>query len=80
MATIHLHQNTTVTPGQFLAGLTDFGPGRYKLLPTATTGTSRCTIRVPARALANTAKAIEARTCQVTAGNPDHVARHRTRS
>jgi hypothetical protein len=28
MATIHLHQTTTATPEQFLAGLTDFGPGR----------------------------------------------------
>ncbi|MGZ4619590.1 MAG: hypothetical protein ACXV3F_12940 [Frankiaceae bacterium] len=32
MSTIHLHQTTTATPEQFLAGLTDFGPGRSKLL------------------------------------------------
>ena len=31
MATIHLNQTTTVTPEQFVAGLTDFGPGRSKL-------------------------------------------------
>ena len=31
MSTIHLHQATTATPEQFLAGLTDFGPGRSKL-------------------------------------------------
>src|SRR5262245_45216335 len=31
MSTIHLHQTTTVTPEQFVAGLTDFGPGRSKL-------------------------------------------------
>jgi hypothetical protein len=31
MATIHLHQTTTATPEQFVAGLTDFGPGRSKL-------------------------------------------------
>jgi hypothetical protein len=31
MATIHLHQITTSTPEQFVAGLTDFGPGRSKL-------------------------------------------------
>ena len=31
MATIHLHQTTTATPEQFIAGLTDFGPGRSKL-------------------------------------------------
>ena len=28
---IHLHQTTTVTPEQYIAGLTDFGPGRSKL-------------------------------------------------
>ena len=28
---IHFHQTTTSTPGQFIAGLTDFGPGRSKL-------------------------------------------------
>jgi hypothetical protein len=33
MSTIHIHQNTTATPEEFLAGLTDFGPGRAKLFP-----------------------------------------------
>jgi len=31
MPTFHLHQTTTATPEQFVAGLTDFGPGRSKL-------------------------------------------------
>jgi hypothetical protein len=31
MATIHLHQTTILTPEQYIAGLTDFGPGRSKL-------------------------------------------------
>jgi len=31
MATIRMHQTTTSTPEQFIAGLTDFGPGRSKL-------------------------------------------------
>ena len=31
MSTIHLHQSTTLTPEQYVAGLTDFGPGRSKL-------------------------------------------------
>lgn len=31
MATIHFHQTTTATPEQFIAGLTDFGPGRSDL-------------------------------------------------
>jgi len=35
MPTIHLHQTTTATPEQFLAGLTDFGPGRSELFGTS---------------------------------------------
>jgi hypothetical protein len=31
MSTIHLHQTTTSTSEQYIAGLTDFGPGRSKL-------------------------------------------------
>jgi hypothetical protein len=33
MATIILTQQTTATPEQFVAGLTDFGPGRATLFP-----------------------------------------------
>src|SRR5262245_22338546 len=36
MSTIHLHQTTTATPEQFIAGLTDFGPGRAKLFGNST--------------------------------------------
>jgi hypothetical protein len=38
MTTIHLHQTTTATPGQFVAGLTDFGPGRAELFPNSGDG------------------------------------------
>jgi hypothetical protein len=31
MSTIHFHQKTTLRPEQYIAGLTDFGPGRSKL-------------------------------------------------
>jgi len=31
MATIHLHQTTSLNPRQYIAGLTDFGPGRSAL-------------------------------------------------
>jgi hypothetical protein len=31
MATIHLHRTTSLTPEQYVAGLTDFGPGRSKI-------------------------------------------------
>jgi hypothetical protein len=31
MSVIHLHQTTNLTADQYIAGLTDFGPGRSKL-------------------------------------------------
>jgi hypothetical protein len=31
MSTIHMHATTSATPEQYIAGLTDFGPGRSKL-------------------------------------------------
>jgi hypothetical protein len=31
MSTIHIHKTITTTPEQFVASLTDFGPGRSKL-------------------------------------------------
>ena len=33
MPLIHLHQTTNLTPEQYIAGLTDFGPGRARLFP-----------------------------------------------
>jgi hypothetical protein len=36
MSTIHLHRTTTLTPEQYVAGLTDFGPGRSKLFGNST--------------------------------------------
>jgi hypothetical protein len=33
---IHLHKSTTLTPEQYIAGLTDFGPGRSKLFGNST--------------------------------------------
>jgi len=38
MATIRLHQKTTATPEEFVAGLTDFGPGRKQLFPNSADG------------------------------------------
>ena len=38
MSTIHMHQTTTLTPGQYIAGLTDFGPGRSKLFGNSADG------------------------------------------
>jgi hypothetical protein len=31
MSILHFHRTTTLTPEQYVAGLTDFGPGRSKL-------------------------------------------------
>jgi len=36
MSTIHFKLNTTATPEQFIAGLTDFGPGRARLFGNST--------------------------------------------
>jgi len=33
MSTVHFTRNTTSTPEQFVAGLTDFGPGRSEIFP-----------------------------------------------
>ena len=38
MSTIRFHLTTTSTPEQFIAGLTDFGPGRSKLFGNSTDG------------------------------------------
>ena len=38
VATIHLNQTTTSTPEQYVAGLTDFGPGRSKIFPNSADG------------------------------------------
>jgi hypothetical protein len=39
MSTIHFHRSTVSPPEQFIAGLTDFGPGHSELSPTAVLGT-----------------------------------------
>ena len=36
MSTINLHQTTTLTAEQYIAGLTDFGPGRSKIFGNST--------------------------------------------
>jgi hypothetical protein len=38
MATLHFTERTTATPEQFVAGLTDFGPGRSKLFGNSADG------------------------------------------
>jgi hypothetical protein len=50
MTTIHLSQTTTATPGQFVAGLTDFGPGRSKLFGNSADGYLKVHDQGPGRA------------------------------
>ena len=38
MSTIHFHQTTTLSPEQFVAGLTDFGAGRSKVFSNSADG------------------------------------------
>jgi hypothetical protein len=38
MSTIHMQATTTSTPEQFIAALTDFGPGRSKIFPNSADG------------------------------------------
>jgi hypothetical protein len=38
LTTIKLHANTSATPEQFTAGLTDFGPGRAELFGNSADG------------------------------------------
>jgi hypothetical protein len=38
MSNIHFRKSTTLSPEQFIAGLTDFGPGRAELFPNSADG------------------------------------------
>jgi hypothetical protein len=50
MATIHLNQTTTATPEQFVAALTDFGPGRSKIFGNSADGYLKVHDQGPGRA------------------------------
>jgi hypothetical protein len=50
MSTIHMHQTTTLTPEQYIAGLTDFGSGRAKLFGNSTDEYMKVHSRGPAQA------------------------------
>ena len=50
MATIQMHQTTTLTPAQYIAGLTDFGPGRSKLFGNSTDEYMKVHSRGPSQA------------------------------
>src|SRR5258708_21029951 len=50
MSTIPLHQTTTAMPEQYVAGLTDFGPGRSKLFGNSADGYLKVHHRGPSQA------------------------------
>jgi hypothetical protein len=50
MVTLNLHERTTSTPEQFIAGLTDFGPGRSKLFGNSADGYLKVHDQGPGRA------------------------------
>jgi hypothetical protein len=50
MSTIHLHRTTSLTPEQYIAGLTDFGPGRSKLFGNSADDYLKVHSRGPSRA------------------------------
>ncbi|MFI5890272.1 hypothetical protein ACIA5D_09130 [Actinoplanes sp. NPDC051513] len=50
MATIHMHETTTLTPEQFVAGVTDFGPGRQEIITNSADGDLEVHSQSPRRA------------------------------
>src|SRR5215475_11593716 len=50
MSTVHFHQTTTLTPEQYIAGLTDFGPGRSQLFGNSTDEYMKVHSRGPSQA------------------------------
>jgi hypothetical protein len=50
VSTIHFKDTMSATPEQFVAGLTDFGPGRSKLFPNSADGYLKVHDRGPAQA------------------------------
>jgi len=50
MSTIRLHRTTGLTPEQYIAGLTDFGPGRSKLFGNSADAYLKVHHRGPSRA------------------------------
>jgi hypothetical protein len=50
MAVIRMHEVTTLTPEQFVAGVTDFGPGRQEIFPNSADGDLKVHSQGPGRA------------------------------
>lgn len=50
MSTMHFHQTTSATPEQFIAALTDFGPGRSKVFAASSDAITKVHSRGPTEA------------------------------
>ena len=70
MSTIHFKQTTTSTPEQFIAGLTDFGPGRSKLFGNSADGYLKVHDRGPAMPTSRRARAASGNACTTTGPIP----------
>ena len=70
MSTIHFHQTTTSTPEQFIAALTDFGPGRSKLFGNSADEYLKVHHRAPKRPTSPRARAVSGNACTTTGPIP----------
>jgi hypothetical protein len=70
MSTIHLHETTTATPEQFVAGLTDFGPGRSKLFPNSADDDLKVHSQGPTTPTSPRAQAVSGSACITTGRTP----------
>jgi hypothetical protein len=70
MSTIHLHQTTTSTPEQYVAGLTHFGPGRSKLFDNSADEYLKVHQRAARRPTSRKARAASGNACTTTGPIP----------
>ena len=73
MSTIRLHQPTTSTPEQFVAGLTDFGPGRSELFGDGSDQVLGVHAWAPVRPTSRRARTASGNACTTTRPDPNHV-------
>jgi hypothetical protein len=67
---MHLHQTTTLTPEQYVAGLTDLGLAVRSCSATAPTSTSRCIKRASRRPTSRKAREASGNACITTGRTP----------
>jgi hypothetical protein len=70
MSTIRLHQTTTSTPEQYVAGPTDFGPGRSKLFGNSADEYLKVHDRGPRRPTSRKVRAASGNACTTTGPIP----------